>query len=190
MDQTVTGIEVRVADIYAARRVARGIEERLGGEYSARDWMDMNQNLFGALKLEKTAMFVILALIVLVAAFNIASALIMLVLEKSREIGILKSMGATNRSIRRIFLLEGLIIGSLGTTLGLVGGWVLCALLKRYKFIELPTDVYYIDTLPVVMQPGVFGLVAVCALVMCFLATIYPSWQAARLDPVETLRYE
>jgi lipoprotein-releasing system permease protein len=114
----------------------------------------------------------------------------MVVLEKSREVAILKSMGATNRSVRRIFVMEGLVIGGLGTALGLFGGWLLCFLLHRYKFIELPKDVYYIDTLPVVMKPEVFGLVAVCAVALCLVATLYPSWQASRLDPVEALRYE
>jgi len=186
----VNGIEVRVSDIYGARATARAIDQRLGPRYWTRDWMEMNRNLFSALKLEKITMFVILALIVLVAAFNIAATLIMVVLEKARDIGILKSMGAANRSIRRIFMFEGLVIGGLGTTLGLLGGWVLCVLLKHYKFIELPSDVYYIDTLPVVMKPEMFLSVAVCAVALCFLATLYPSWQASRLDPVEILRYE
>ncbi|MBE0617365.1 MAG: lipoprotein-releasing ABC transporter permease subunit [Proteobacteria bacterium] len=186
----VSGIEVRVEDIYGAAKVARAIEAKLGPGYWTRDWMEMNRNLFSALRLEKIVMFVILALIVLVAAFNIAATLIMVVLEKARDIGILKSMGATGRSIRRVFMLEGLVIGGVGTTSGLLGGWVLCVLLKRYKFIELPSDVYYIDTLPVVMKPEVFALVAVCAVALCFLATLYPSWQASRLDPVEILRYE
>ena len=190
MGDGVSAIEVRVADLYRARAVARKIEKRLGSGFWARDWIEMNRNLFSALKLEKTAMFIILTLIVLVAAFNIASTLIMVVLEKTREIGILKSMGATNRSIRRIFVLEGLVIGGLGTAAGLLGGWGLGALLKRYRFIQLPSDVYYIDTLPVVMEPGVFVLVAVCALALSFLATLYPSWQASRLDPVEIIRYE
>ena len=190
LGSAATGIEVRVRDIYESRQTARRIEARIGGRYWARDWTEMNRNLFSALKLEKVAMFVILALIVLVAAFNIAATLIMVVMEKARDIGILKSMGATARSIRRIFMFEGLVIGGLGTGLGLLGGWTLCALLKRYKFIELPSDVYYIDTLPVVMKPGVFALVAACALALCFFATLYPSWQASRLDPVEILRYE
>jgi lipoprotein-releasing system permease protein len=186
----VHGIEVRTRDLYGAGKTARAVEARLGPGYFTRDWMEMNRNLFSALKLEKIVMFVILALIVLVAAFNIAATLIMVVLEKARDIGILKSMGATGRSIRRIFMLEGLVIGGLGTGGGLLGGWVLCVLLKRYKFIDLPGDVYYIDTLPVVMKPEVFALVAVCAVALCFLATLYPSWQASRLDPVEILRYE
>ncbi len=186
----VSGIEVRVADLYDARRAARRIEAVLGAGYWARDWMEMNRNLFSALKLEKTAMFIILALIVVVAAFNIAATLIMVVLEKSREIGVLKSMGATARTIRRIFVAEGMVIGGLGTAMGLIGGWGLCSLLERYRFIRLPSDVYYIDTLPVVMEPAVFLTVAGCALALCFLATLYPSWQAARMDPVEILRYE
>ncbi|NOY45709.1 MAG: lipoprotein-releasing ABC transporter permease subunit [Deltaproteobacteria bacterium] len=186
----VSGIEVRVADLYDARRAARRIEAVLGAGYWARDWMEMNRNLFSALKLEKTAMFIILALIVVVAAFNIAATLIMVVLEKSREIGVLKSMGATARTIRRIFVAEGMVIGGLGTAMGLIGGWGLCSLLERYRFIRLPSDVYYIDTLPVVMEPEVFLIVAGCALALCFLATLYPSWQAARMDPVEILRYE
>lgn len=190
LGEGVNGIEVRTRDLYGAGKVARAIEARLGPGYWTRDWMEMNRNLFSALKLEKIVMFVILALIVLVAAFNIAATLIMVVLEKARDIGILKSMGATGRSIRRIFMLEGLVIGGLGTSGGLVGGWVLCVLLKRYKFIDLPSDVYYIDTLPVVMKPEVFALVGACAVALCFLATLYPSWQAARLDPVEILRYE
>jgi len=190
LGEGVSGIEVRVSDIYGARAVARAVQDRIGPRYWTRDWMEMNRNLFSALKLEKITMFVILALIVLVAAFNIAATLIMVVLEKARDIGILKSMGAASRSIRRIFMFEGLVIGGLGTTLGLGGGWLLCVLLKRYKFIELPSDVYYIDTLPVVMKPEVFILVGVCAVALCFLATLYPSWQASRLDPVEILRYE
>ncbi|MDW7711944.1 MAG: lipoprotein-releasing ABC transporter permease subunit [Deferrisomatales bacterium] len=190
LGEGVSGIEVGTRDLYGADRVARAIEARLGPGYWTRDWMEMNRNLFSALKLEKIVMFVILALIVVVAAFNIAATLIMVVLEKARDIGILKSMGATGRSIRRIFMLEGLVIGGLGTGAGLLGGWVLCVLLKRYRFIDLPSDVYYIDTLPVVMKPEVFALVAVCAVALSFLATLYPSWQAARMDPVEILRYE
>ncbi len=190
MGRSVSGVEVRVDDVYQAREIARTLEGVLGPGYWARDWMAMNRNLFSALKLEKRVMFVILALIVVVAAFNIASTLIMVVIEKGREIGILKSMGATNRSIRRIFVLEGLVIGGLGTGLGLLGGWGLCALLERYPIIDIPGDVYYFDTLPVVMEPSVFALVGVSAVVLCFLATLYPSWQAARLDPVESLRYE
>jgi lipoprotein-releasing system permease protein len=190
LGSAVTGVEIRVRDIYDAPKMARAIEARLGAGYFARDWTDLNRNLFSALKLEKAAMFVILTLIVLVAAFNIASTLIMVVLEKSREIGILKSMGAPNRSIRKIFISEGLVIGGLGTALGLLGGWTLCVLLQRYKFVELPRQIYYIDTLPVVISFPLFALVALSAVALSLAATAYPSWQASRLDPIDTLRYE
>ncbi|NTU59481.1 MAG: lipoprotein-releasing ABC transporter permease subunit [Deltaproteobacteria bacterium] len=190
LGDAVSGVEVRVKDIYEARAIARQIEGRLGPGHVARDWSEMNRNLFSALKLEKKVMSIILALIVLVAAFNITSTLIMVVLEKSREIAILKSMGATNRSIRRVFVLEGMVIGGLGTGAGLLGGWLLCFLLRKYQFIELPSDVYYISKLPVVLRPEIFGLVALCAVVLSLVATLYPSWQASRLDPVDTLRYE
>lgn len=190
LGDAVSGVEVRVGDIYEAPSIARRIEARLGPGHVARDWSEMNRNLFSALKLEKKVMSIILALIVLVAAFNITSTLIMVVLEKSREIAILKSMGATNRSIRRVFVMEGMVIGGFGTAAGLLGGWVLCWLLKKYQFIELPSDVYYISKLPVVLRPEIFGLVALCAVALSLLATLYPSWQASRLDPVDTLRYE
>ena len=190
LGSSVSGVEVRVKDIYQAYGVARRIEAKLGPGHVARDWSEMNRNLFSALKLEKKVMSIILALIVLVAAFNITSTLIMVVLEKSREIAILKSMGATNRSIRRVFVLEGMIIGGVGTVAGLVGGWLLCYLLRKYQFIELPSDVYYIAKLPVAMKPEIFAFVALCAVALSLLATLYPSWQASRLDPVDTLRYE
>lgn len=186
----VTGIEVQVKDIYAADRLAATIQEKLGYPYHTRDWMRMNRSLFSALKLEKIAMFVILTLIVLVAAFNIASTLIMIVMEKTKDIAILKSMGATRQSIMRIFMLEGLIIGTVGTILGLLLGFGLCALLKRYEFIKLPSDVYYISTLPVKLMGLDVMLIAGAALLISFIATLYPSWQAARMDPVEAIRYE
>jgi len=185
----VTGIEVRVADVYRADRIAADIVKRLGFPFWARDWMRMNQNLFSALKLEKTAMFIILTLIVLVAAFNIASTLIMTVMAKTRDIAILKAMGATNRSIRRIFVLNGMIIGAVGTTLGVTLGATLCALLDRYKFIKLPGDVYYFTTLPVNLRATDVLVIAVAALLICFLATLYPANQASRLNPVEAIRY-
>ena len=187
----VTGIEVRVDDIYGADRVARAISNALEGyPYWSRDWMRMNKNLFSALKLEKIVMFIILTLIILVAAFNIVGTLIMVVLEKTRDIAILKSMGATGRSIMKIFMIEGAIIGLVGTLLGLLGGYSLCKLLATYKFIELPQDVYYISTLPVKMDPLDVGLIAVAAMVISLAATVYPAWQASRLDPAEAIRYE
>jgi lipoprotein-releasing system permease protein len=190
MGDKVTGIEIRVRHIYAASSIARSIEKSLGFSYFTRDWMRMNRNLFSALKLEKTTMFIILTLIVLVAAFNIASSLIMMVMEKNKDIAILKSMGATDRSIKKIFVFEGLIIGTVGTFLGVCGGALLCWLLAQYKFIELPGDVYYISTLPVRMELLDVAIISFGAIVISFLATLYPARQAARLDPAQALRYE
>ena len=187
----VTGIEVRVDDIYEADQVARAIGKALDGyPYWSRDWMRMNKNLFSALKLEKIVMFIILTLIILVAAFNIVGTLIMVVIEKTRDIAILKSMGATRRSIMKIFMIEGAVIGLVGTLLGLLGGYTLCTLLATYKFIELPSDVYYISTLPVQMNPLDVALIAVAAIVITLAASVYPAWQASRFDPAEAIRYE
>lgn len=185
----VSGIEIRVDDIYRADQIARGIEANVGFPYWTKDWMRMNDNLFSALKLEKTAMFIILTLIVLVAAFNIASTLIMMVMEKTRDIAILKAMGATDASIRRIFVFKGMVIGTVGTVLGGILGFVICVLLKRYKFIELPGDVYYFTALPVQLQITDVLVIAGASLLICFLATLYPARQASRLNPVEAIRY-
>ncbi len=186
----VTGVEVRLKDIYRAKEVGSAIKKSLGRTYWIRDWMELNRNLFAALKLEKTAMFVILVLIVLVAAFNIISTLIMIVMEKTKDIAILKSIGATSGSIRKIFLYQGLTIGTIGTGFGLGLGLILCELLRRYKFIELPSDVYYITTMPVRVEPLDVALIVLASLGISLLATLYPSRQAARLDPTEGLRYE
>ena len=185
----VHGLEVRLADIYAADRVSRIIEKKLGMAYVAKDWMRMNKNLFSALQLEKTALFIIVALIVLVAAFNIVSTLIMVVMEKNRDIAILKSMGATSRSIMRIFIYEGLVIGVTGTLLGVLGGLFVAELLSRYQFIKLP-DVYPLTTLPVKILPLDVSLIAISAILITFMATLYPSWQASRIEPAVSLRYE
>jgi len=189
MGNSVNGIEVRVNDIYNARDIAVRIVKELGFQYWARDWMQMNQNLFSALKLEKTVMFIILALIVLVAAFNIASTLIMMVMEKTKDIAILKAMGATDKSIRKIFVFKGVVIGSIGTIFGVCLGFILCTVLKYYQFIELPGDVYYITTLPVKLELLDVVMIASAAMAISFLATLYPARQASKLDPVEAIRY-
>jgi lipoprotein-releasing system permease protein len=189
MKGSVTGIEVRVDDIYNAGNIAKKIVSTLGFPYWARDWMRMNHNLFSALKLEKTVMFIILALIVLVAAFNIASTLIMMVMGKTKDIAILKAMGAMDSSIRKIFIYKGMIIGSVGTSLGVCLGFILCKLLEKYKFIQLPGDVYYISTLPVRLEALDVFMIASAAMVICFLATLYPASQASKLNPIEAIRY-
>jgi len=190
MGDTVSGLEVKVENIYAVKKIGDRIRKDLGFPFWTKDWMQMNRSLFAALKLERIVMFIILVLIVLVAAFGIVSTLIMVVMEKNKDIAILKSMGATARSVMRIFIFEGLIIGFVGTLIGLFGGYVVCTLLAKYQFITLPSDVYYISRLPVKMNILDFVLVAISALGISFIATLYPSWQASRLDPAEALRYE
>lgn len=190
MQGRASGVEVKVERIYDAGAIAASIRSALGPPYWAKDWMQSNRNLFSALRLEKAVMFVILALIVMVAAFNIISTLIMVVMEKTRDIAVLMTMGATRKAIRKIFALEGLIIGVVGTGLGALLGGILCQLLRRYRFIRLPSDVYYISTLPVQVDPSNVVLVCGCSVLICFLATVYPSAQAARVDPAEAIRYE
>ncbi len=189
LGDTVSGIEIRVDDIYQADQIAKRISARLGFPYRTQDWMQMNANLFYALRLEKVAMFVILTLIVLVAAFNIASTLIMMVMEKTKDIAILKAMGATNRHIMRIFVIKGMVIGFSGTFLGVGLGTLLCAILKRYPIIKLPGDVYYFTSLPVQLQTTDIISIALAAIGICFLATLYPARQAAQLNPVDAIRY-
>ena len=190
MGDAVTGLDIRVNDIYDARNVAQRIVAKLGLPYWAQDWMQMNRNLFKALKLERRVMFIILVLIILVAAFNIASSLIMMVMGKTKDIAILKAMGATEHSIRKIFVFNGMVIGSLGTVLGLCLGLVVCAVLKRYDIHELTGDIYYFTTtLPVKLEfTDVVSIIA-AALLICFFATLYPARQAAKLSPVEAIRY-
>jgi lipoprotein-releasing system permease protein len=182
MGERATGIEVKVGDVYAAGKVAARIRSSLGHPFWAKDWMQTNRNLFSALRLEKVVMFVILVLIVMVAAFNIISTLIMIVMEKTRDIAVLMTMGATRKTILRVFALEGLLIGVVGTGIGTALGMVLCDLLRRYQFIRLPSDVYYISTLPVLLDPGNILLVSGSSILICFLATLYPSLQAARYE--------
>ncbi len=188
LPDVVTGIEVKVDDIFIAGDVARDIEARLDFPHQARDWMKLNRNLFSALELEKVMMFIVLVLIILVASFNIVSTLTMTVVEKNREIAILKAMGATRKSIMRIFMLEGLIISAVGVILGIPLGLGVCWVLQT--FYTLPGDIYYISHLPVKIHSLDVILVASSAILIGLVATIYPSWQAGKLDPVEALRYE
>lgn len=184
-----TGIEVKVEEIYKVKKTAKKIEEKLGISYRVRDWMQMHKNLYAALKLEKMAMFIILILIILVAAFNIVGTLIMVVNDKYKDIAILKSMGARSSSIMKIFVMEGVIIGFIGTTIGVMGGFLLATLQNTYRIVALPPDVYYISHLLIKITPMDLILVIVSAISISLLATIYPSWQASKLDPAEALRY-
>jgi len=187
----VSGIAVEIEKLYESGAVAEKIRQKLPYPYWARDWISMNRNLFSALKLERITMFIILALIIMVAAFGIISTLIMVVMEKHKEIAILKTMGLSALRVMRVFIWEGMIIGFTGTFLGLLGSLILCEILKRYDFITLPGDVYYFETsLPVDLQ--MFHLIATASLslALSFVATLYPSYRASRLLPAEALRYE
>ncbi len=190
MNDTVTGIEVKVRDIYKTEAVVRAISDILGPSYQVRDWKDMHKNLYSALKLEKLAMFVILTLIILVAAFSIVATLVMMVNDKNREIAILKSMGATSGAIKRIFMLQGLVIGFFGTVLGLALGLLVAWLQNNFQIVSLAKDVYYIPALTVKIGLLDICWVALCTVIICFMATIYPAAQAAKLEPAEALRYE
>lgn len=187
----VSGIEVQVTDVYGARDTARAIESALGGfPFRARDWMEVNRNLFSALKLEKVVYGIVLCLIVVVAAFNILATLTMVVKEKRRDIAVLKSLGASGKAIGRIFILNGATIGIAGTFLGNVLGLLGCWLLAKYQFVELPKDVFLVNTLPVRLEPVNFAIVAAISVAICVLAALSPARRAASLVPVEVLRYE
>jgi lipoprotein-releasing system permease protein len=191
MGDGVTGISARIDDPYQAPLVARRIVESFGGfPYRANNWIELNRNLFTWMRTERKVMFWILSLIIMVAAFNIASTLIMVVMEKTKDIGIMKSMGAGAGSILRIFVFEGLVIGLAGTVLGLIGGWTLATLIDRYQFVTLPGDVYPIESLPVQMRVVDFIVVAAAAVLISFVAALYPAWKASRLEPVEAIRRE
>ena len=188
--KVATSIEITVDDVGKAQGIAEEIQSAVGRRYLVEDWSRLWPNLFAALRLEKTVYFLVLLLMVLIAAFNIISTLIMVVMEKRKDIAVLRSMGASRGSIRMIFLLKGWIIGAIGTLSGVVLGYVLAVLLQRYQFIELPEDVFPVSTVPVSISPLYFGVVALASLAICCLASIYPARQAARLHPVDIIRYE
>ena len=190
LGSAVSGIEARTSDPYRAQDVSREIESALGIPYRTDNWMSMNQSLFNALKLEKLALMLILLLIVIVAAFNIVSTLVMVVTDKTREIGVLKSMGMTSKRILRLFMVQGLVIGIVGATIGGSLGGVVTYVVDRFKLISIPGDIYFISHLPVKIDPLDLGIILLATVVISFLATVYPAWQAARLDPVEAIRHE
>lgn len=185
-----TGIEVRIPDPYDAPEVARSLSGYIGPPFVVESWTDAHRNIFEALQLEKTAYFLILLLIILVAAFTIVSSLYMVVMEKRRDIAVLKTMGATDRSIARVFVAKGILIGGVGTGLGVLLGFLGCLALGRWELIPLPDGVFYVKTLPVLMVPANFAMVAAASMVICFGACLFPAWKASRIVPVEVLRYE
>jgi lipoprotein-releasing system permease protein len=190
MGDGVTNIEIRVKDVNQAREIANQIQRRLGFPYFTEDWSRLWPNLFSALQLEKTVYFLVLLLMVLIGAFNIISTLVMVVMEKRKDIAILRSMGATRESVRNIFLFKGSVIGIVGTALGVFLGYGICILIDRYEFIKLPEGAFLISTVPVRIYLSNFVLVAAASLIVCLLASLYPARQASKLDPVEIIRYE
>jgi lipoprotein-releasing system permease protein len=184
----ISAIGIWVDDVFNVKQIRKDYFNFIEYPFYVRDWMEINQSLFSALKLEKTAMFIILTLIILVAAFNIASALIMMVMEKSKDIAVLKAMGATHTIIRRIFIIKGMIIGIFGTLLGTLFGVSVCFLLKKYDFIQLP-DAYPFSTLPVQLEYMDVLIISSSAILICFVSTLYPSHKASKMDPVEAIRY-
>jgi len=187
----VSAVSIKLDNLYMADKVKDELSASLGFNYNLKTWMEANQNFFAALKLEKLTMFIILTLIILVASFNIISTLIVMVVEKTKDIGILKAMGMSSANIRKIFTYEGFIIGTLGILCGTSGGLILCFLLKKYQFIKLPQDIYYIDRLPVSIElwPDI-TLIVLAAMFIVLVATIYPASKASSLKPVEALIYE
>jgi len=183
-------IELKLDDMFAAQEVGDAIPALLGPDYMAQDWADLNGALFSALWLEKMAISITIGLIVMVAALNIVASLVLLVMEKSRDIAILKTMGSSAASIRRIFMLQGLVIGSLGTLGGTIAGYALIYVLDTYKLIHVPIEVYSISYVPFTLDPLDSLIVIGSAIVICFVATIYPARQASKLDPAQALRYQ
>ncbi len=183
-------IELRAADMFEAPSLARRLEQTLGPQYQLQDWSEMNSSLFSALWLEKMAISITIGLIVMVAALNIIASLILLVMEKSRDIAILKTMGCSKQRIRTIFMLQGLVIGVIGTAIGAALGLAVCFVADRYKLIQIPIDVYQISYVPFTVEVSDLLAVVAASIVICFVATIYPSRQAAKLDPAQALRYQ
>ncbi len=190
MGSKVSGIGIRLDHYQNAPIVEKLLTDKLGYPYRVLTWFDLNQNLFAWMKIEKWAAFIILSLIIMVAAFNIVSTMIMVTMEKTREIGVLKALGATSRSIRRIFTFEGLLVGVIGTVIGCIVGYALCWAQYRWRFFSLPNDVYIIDWLPIAMKWTDFVMVATAAVLITYLAAVYPAARAAKLDPVSAIRYE
>lgn len=191
LDHQLSAIAIKLDNLYLADRIKDQLGSVLGFDYSMKTWMEANRNFFAALKLEKLTMFIILTLIILVASFNIVSTLVVMVVEKTKDIGILKAIGMSAGNIRKIFIYEGLIIGTLGTVFGASAGILVCGLLKKYQFIKLPQDIYYIDRLPVSIHlwPDIV-LIILVALAITLVSTVYPANKASKLRPVEALRYE
>lgn len=186
--QEISAVGIWVDEVFKVKQIQEKYFDFIEYPFYTRDWMDINHSLFSALKLEKTAMFIILTLIILVAAFNIASALIMMVMEKTKDIAVLKAMGATHTMIQRIFMIKGMIIGVMGTVFGTVSGVVVCYFLKKYDFIQLP-EAYPFSTLPVQLEYLDVGMISLCAIIICFVSTLYPAYKASKMDPVEAIRY-
>jgi lipoprotein-releasing system permease protein len=188
--QQVDFIQLHVDDIYRAPAIAKEVSAQLGTQYYAQDWGQLNRALFSALTLEKLAVSMAIGLIVMVAALNIVASLILLVMEKHRDIAILKTMGASAKSVTAVFMLQGLLIGAIGTAVGASLGLAVSYVCNKYELIRVPTDVYQVSYMPFVVLAADFAIVVTVAVLICFVATIYPSRQAARLDPATALRYE
>jgi lipoprotein-releasing system permease protein len=189
-EDRATLVEVRLTDMYAVAAATSAILETVGAGYVTTDWIQMNQSLFSALWLEKTAIGITIGLIVMVAALNIVATLVLMVMEKHKDIAILSAMGASAGAIQRIFMVQGTVIGSVGTLIGALVGWAACDVLDRYQLLKVPSDVYQISHVPFTLLPSDAATVVAGALVVCFLATLHPARGAARLDPAQALRYE